>query len=81
MSHIIQAEHYDALTKLRGHVYQAISDKDVPEMYRRIGMVQGYLAGLHSAGEIDVSDVQSLEQETLDNVYFRLNTINARKAH
>ena len=81
MSRVIDAGHYDALTKLRGHVYQAITDKDVAEMYRRIGMVQGYLAGMHSAGEIDVSDVQALEQETLDNVYFRLNTINARKAH
>lgn len=81
MSHVIQAEHYDALTKLRGHIDRAITDKDVAEMYRRIGMVQGYLAGLHSAGEIDVHDVQSLEQETLDAVYFRLNTLNAGKVH
>lgn len=78
MSSVIQAEHYDALTKLRGHVYQAITDKDVPEMYRRIGMVQGYLAGLYSAGEIDVGDVQTLEAESLENIYFLLNS---RKAH
>lgn len=77
MSYTINARQYDTLTALRGRVVAAITADSPEETHRTIGMVQGYLVGLFTAGEIDVHDVKSLEEETLSGVNFLLN---ARKA-
>jgi hypothetical protein len=77
MSRFIDAGQYDTLTNLRGRVAKAIADNSPEDTHRTIGMVQGFLIGLHAAGEIDAMDVKTLEQETLANVHFILN---ARKA-
>lgn len=77
MSRVINAQQYDALTAIRGRVAAAIAANSAEETHRTIGMVQGYLVGLFTAGEIDAHDVKSLEEETLANVNFMLN---ARKA-
>lgn len=77
MSRVINAQQYDALTAIRGRVTAAISANNPEDTHRAIGMVQGYLIGLFTAGEIDAFDVKSLEEETLVNVNFMLN---ARKA-
>lgn len=74
--HLTQSQ-YDTLAMLRNKICAAISANSVDETNRTIGMVQGYLIGLYTAGEIDVIDVQSLETEALANVQFLLN---ARRA-
>jgi hypothetical protein len=73
MSLVINLQQYETLTSLRNKIAAAISANEHEEMYRAIGMVQGYLIGLFKAGEIDANDVQSLEAETLANVDFMLN--------
>lgn len=73
MSRVIDPAQYDQLTKLRDKVAAAIAVNDHDEMHRTVGMVQGFLIGLHTAGEIDAHDVKSLEEETLANVYFMKN--------
>lgn len=74
--HLTQSQ-FDTLAMLRNKTCAAISANSVDEIHRAIGMVQGYLIGLHAAGEIDAGDVQSLETEALANVQFLLN---ARRA-
>lgn len=81
MSRLIDMTQYDTLTALRGKVTAAISANSAEETHRTIGMVQGYLIGLHTAGEIDVHDVQSLEAETLESVHFLLNARKAGNGH
>lgn len=77
MSRIIELAQYDTLTNLRNKVSASIAANNPDETNRTIGMVQGYLIGLHAAGEIDINDVKTLEAETLANVQFLMN---ARKA-
>lgn len=79
MSRVIDPAQYDQLTVLRNKVAAAVSENNNDEINRTVGMVQGYLIGLFTAGEIDAHDVQSLEVETLSNVYFMKNAKNARK--
>ena len=81
MSRVINAQQYDALTAIRGRVAAAIAANNAEETHRTIGMVQGYLVGLFTAGEIDAQDVKSLEEETLANVNFMLNARKAGYAH
>jgi hypothetical protein len=81
MSRIIDLKQYDVLTSLRTKVSAAVAANNPEETHRTIGMVQGYLIGLHTAGEIDTGDVQSLEAETLANVQFLLNARKAANAH
>lgn len=73
MSRLIDLLQYDMLTTLRDKVAAAIADNNNDEMHRTIGQVQGFLIGLHTAGEIDAHDVKTLEEETLANVYFMKN--------
>lgn len=73
MSRVIDARLYDQLTALRDKVAAAVADNNNDEMNRTVGMVQGFLLGLKTAGEIDEHDMQSLEIETLSNVYFMKN--------
>ena len=77
MSRLIELQQYDMLTALRGKVVEAVNAGSGEETFRTIGMVQGYLIGLHTAGEIDAHDVQALEAETLESLHFLLN---ARRA-
>lgn len=81
MSRFIDLLQYDTLTALRNKVCAAVTANSTEETHRTIGMVQGYLIGLHIAGEIDAGDVQSLEAETLANVQFLLNARKASNAH
>jgi hypothetical protein len=73
VSLVINLQQYDTLTSLRTKVAAAIQANNTEETHRTIGMVQGYLIGLFTAGEIDANDVKSLEDETLANVNFMLN--------
>lgn len=73
MSLVINLNQYDMLTALRNKVAAAIAANSPEDTHRTIGMVQGYLIGLHTAGEIDAQDVKSLEAETMANVDFMLN--------
>jgi adenylate kinase len=79
MSSVIDMNQYDMLAGLRRNVAAAISTNNAVDMHRTIGIVQGYLIGLHIAGEIDAHDVESLEKETLANVDFLLNARKAAK--
>lgn len=79
MSLVINLQQYETLTSLRNKIAAAIGANNAEEMYRAIGMVQGYLVGLFTAGEIDANDVKSLEAETMANVDFMLNAREARK--
>lgn len=81
MSSVIDLQQYDTLTALRCKVAAAIQANSLEETHRTIGMVQGYLIGLHIAGAIDTSDVQSLESETMANVDFMLNARRAGHAN
>lgn len=81
MSRLIELPQYDMLTALRSKVAEAVNAGSAEETHRTIGMVQGYLIGLHTAGEIDAHDVQALETETLENVHFLLNARKAGNAH
>jgi hypothetical protein len=81
MSRLIEMTQYDTLTRLRGKVTEAIQKGDAAEMHRTTGMVQGYLIGLHTAGEIDAHDVETLEAETLQTVDFLLNARRANNGH
>lgn len=76
MSRVIDPAQYDQLIALRNKVAATVADNNNDEMNRTVGMVQGYLIGLFTAGEIDAHDVQSLEVETLANVYFMKNARN-----
>ncbi|MGA8147796.1 MAG: hypothetical protein WB870_09520 [Gallionellaceae bacterium] len=81
MTRLIEMSQYDTLTALRRKVTEAVHAGDAAETHRTIGMVQGYLIGLHAAGEIDARDVHSLEAETLGSVHFLLNARNGANAH
>lgn len=81
MSRVIDLKQYDTLTALRNKVTAAISANSAEDTHRSIGMVQGYLIGLFTAGEIDAHDVQSLEAETLENVHFLLNARRVGNVH
>jgi hypothetical protein len=81
MSRVIDLKQYDTLALLRNKVCAAVAANSAEETHRTIGMVQGYLIGLHTAGEIDACDVQSLEAETLANVQFLLNARKGCNAH
>lgn len=73
MSRVINPGQYDVLTSLRNKVAAAVAANSPEDTHRTLGMVQGYLIGLHTAGEIDINDVRSLEAETMANVNFLLN--------
>lgn len=81
MSRVIDMQQYDTLTALRGKVASSIAANSPEETHRTIGMVQGYLIGLHIAGEIDAHDVKSLEDETLQSVQFLFNARKAGNGH
>ncbi|OHC89195.1 MAG: hypothetical protein A3J87_00210 [Sideroxydans sp. RIFOXYB12_FULL_59_6] len=74
-------EQHTALKAMRVEISQAIVAKQAEEMYRGIGRVQGFLAELQIAGEIDQVAQEMLEQEAMTNVYFQLNSLEAAHAH
>lgn len=77
MSRVIDAAQHEMLTKLRQKIHVAAALPDKHEMFRCIGIEQGYLIGLHVAGEIDLELVEALQTETLDSVYLQLNAQRA----
>lgn len=81
MSRVMNHEQYEALTALRVETSEAISGRKAEEMYRGIGKIQGFLQGLHIAGEIDAKDLQLLEDEAMKDVYFQLNSLKDTHAH
>jgi hypothetical protein len=81
MSLVINHQQYDVLASLRKQVTAAVIANNPEETNRTVGMVQGYLIGLHTAGEIDAGDVRSLEAETLAGMDFLLNARRAGYAH
>lgn len=81
MSRVIDLKQYDTLTALRNKVTAAISANSAEDTHRSIGMVQGYLIGLFTAGEIDAHDVQSLEAESFAHIDFLLNARRVGNVH
>jgi hypothetical protein len=77
MSRLVQHEQYATLLRLRNVVSAAVAARNELETHTAIGRLQGFLIGLHSAGEIEADDVTTLENDMLSGISF---LINARKA-
>lgn len=77
MSRLMNAEQHSQLMLLRNNLSNAVLADDADRTQRSLGIVQGFLLGLHAAQEIDFSDVQALEDEVTHGLSF---LVNARKA-
>lgn len=77
MSRLMNADQHSQLMLLRGNMAASVLANDAEATQRCMGMVQGYLLGLHAASEIDFGDVQALENESMQGITFLMN---ARKA-
>lgn len=73
MSYFINADLHNQLMLLRNNMASSVLRNDPEATQRSMGMVQGYLLGLYSAGEIDFGDVQSLEDEAMQGITFLMN--------
>lgn len=81
MSRLIQPEHYNQLMLLRNNMAASVVASDPEATQRSMGLVQGFLLGLYSAGEIEFCDVQSLEDEAMHGITFLMNVRKASNAH
>lgn len=73
MSYFINADQHNQLMLLRNNMAASVLRNDPEAVQRSMGMVQGYLLGLYSSGEIDFGDVQSLEDEAMQGITFLMN--------
>lgn len=73
MSFFINADQYNQLMLLRNNMAASVLRNDPEATQRSMGMVQGYLLGLFSSGEIDFGDVQALEDEAMQGITFLMN--------
>lgn len=70
MSRLMNADQHSQLMLLRGNVAKAVQANSPDETQRTLGIVQGYLLGLHAAEEIDAGDVQALDAEVQADLAF-----------
>lgn len=73
MSNLMNAHQHNQLMLLRGNLAKAVLANDPDSTQRSLGMVQGYLLGLHAAEEIDFADVQALENDVTQGMSFLVN--------
>lgn len=81
MSLLIDHEQYNQLALIRQDIAIAAVNNRHVQLYQHIGRMQGFLQGLHVAGEIDAGDVASLEAETFTSLDFLLNARRAGNAN
>lgn len=81
MSLFISHEYYQQLTLLRGNTAASVLANDAGATERSIGILQGFLLGLHAAGEIDYGDVQALEDESMQGITFLMNARKVGRAN
>ncbi len=81
MSRLMNAEHYNQLMLLRDNMAASVLANDTDATQRGMGMLQGFLLGLHAANEIDSGDVQALEDEVMHGIAFLMNARKAGNAH
>lgn len=73
MSRLMNADQHNQLMLLRNNMVASVMRGDADATQRGMGILQGYLLGLFSAGEIDFGDVQSLEDEAMHGITFLMN--------
>lgn len=81
MSRLMNADQHNQLMLLRGNLAQAVLANDADRTQRSLGMVQGFLLGLHAAEEIEFADVQALEDEVTQGLSFLVNARKVSHAH
>lgn len=81
MSLLINHEYHQQITLLRSNMAASVLANDAEATQRCMGMLQGYLLGLHSAGEIDFGDVQALENESMQGITFLMNARKVSRAN
>lgn len=70
MSRLMNAEQHQQLMLLRGNVARAVQAGSPDETQRTLGIVQGFLLGLHAANEIDSGDVVAFDAEVQADLAF-----------
>ncbi|HAF44693.1 MAG TPA: hypothetical protein DCK83_07075 [Gallionellaceae bacterium] len=81
MSRLVQYEQYDMMLSLRNGISQAVATGSEAEAHAAVGRLQGYLIGLHTAGEIEKGDVAVLEADMMSGIAFLYNARKAGHAH
>lgn len=66
----MNAELHQQLMMLRGNVAKAVQANSPDETQRTLGIVQGFLIGLHAANEIDSGDVIAFDAEVQADLAF-----------
>lgn len=73
MSLLINHDQHNQLMLLRKNMVASVMRGDADATQRSMGILQGYLLGLFSSGEIDFNDVQALEDEAMQGIAFLMN--------
>lgn len=81
MSRLMNADQHNQLMLLRKNMVSSVMLGDADATQRSMGILQGYLLGLFSSGEIDFNDVQALEDEAMQGISFLMNARKASHAH
>lgn len=81
MSRLVQNEQYAVMLGLRNGISKAVAAGSEVDTHAAVGRLQGYLIGLHTAGEIDAGDVAALEADMMGGISFLLNARKAGHAH
>lgn len=77
----MNADQHNQLMLLRGNLAQAVLANDADRTQRSLGMVQGFLLGLHAANEIEFADMQALEDDVTQGLSFLVNARKVAHAH
>lgn len=81
MSRLMDAGQHQQLMLMRGNLAAQALAGNSNATQRCLGMVQGFLLGLHAAGEIEFGDVQALEDEVVQSITFLVNAREGCRAH
>ena len=77
----MNADQHNQLMLLRRNLTQAVLANDADRTQRSLGMVQGFLLGLHAADEIEFADMQALEDDVTQGLSFLVNARKVSHAH
>lgn len=83
-SRLMNPEQHKQLMLLRGNVARAVQANSPDETQRTLGIVQGFMLGLHAAGEIDADDVRAFDadvQRDLALLYAARDAARCSHAH
>lgn len=81
MSRLMDAGQHSQLMLLRDNLAVQALAGNSNATQRCLGMVQGFLLGLHAAGEIDFGDVRALTEEVVQSVTFLVNARRGCRVH